>query len=524
MFHRQIRWMVAAVLFLLVLGIVLRFANIEAKTYWVDEAYTLLRVAGYTEAGVIEKTFNGEILSVADLQKYQFPNGNTSFADTWRSLAVESPQHPPLFYLMARAWLQIGFDSVRSLSAVLSLLVFPGMAWLGWELFRSRWVAMVGMALLAISPFHLLYAQQAKEYSLWTGLLLLTHAAFLRALRIPRWRNWGIYTGLLAVSFYTFPFSGFMAIAYAIFIFLQATPKKQIIYYFSTTVLAIALFSPWIEITFHHFQQVKPTLAWTSQDSNITFLLDRWFLNLSRFFYDFNEGYENSHLSIILLLLVVFYSLYFLYRHSSNPTWQFVFLGIALGGLPLMILDILSGGLRSVQPRYLLPAYLGVQISVSYLLATQLQTTLSHQKHRGRWFAIALAFTLSGVGSCLAIVPAEFWWNQGPIKSKYNPEIAEIVNQASHPLLIADDSTRLSDSFACRILALSHSLRPNIHLLLLRQPNFPPLPTTKFDNLFIFSPAPWLSQAAKDRPNLTLQTIFHQRRFHLLQVQTVSQP
>lgn len=513
--------MVAVVCFLLALGIVLRFANIEGKTYWVDEAYTLLRVAGYTEASVIEKAFDGEILSIADLQKYQFRDGTTSFADTLRSLAVESPQHPPFYYLMARVWLQIGFDSVRSLSAVVSLLVFPGMAWLCWELFRSRWVAMVGMALLAISPFHLLYAQEAREYSLWTGLLLLTHAAFLRSLRMPHWRNWGIYAGLLAVSFYTFPFSGFMAIAYTIFIFLQATPKKQIIHYCISTGTAIALFAPWIGIALQHWQQVQKTLAWTSQDTKITFLFDRWFLNLSRLFYDFGEGYENSHVSIILLLLVVFYSIYFLYRYTSPPTWQFVFLLIAMGGWPLMLSDLFLGGLRSVQARYLLPAYLGFQISVSYLLATQLQTTLSHPKHRGRWLAIALAFTLSGIGSCLAIVPAEFWWNKGPIKSKYNPEIAEIVNQANQPLLIADDSTRLSDSFACRMLALSHLLRPNVHLLLLREPNFPSLPTTKFDNIFMFSPAPWLLQAAQDRSHLNLQTVFHQRRFHLLKIRKV---
>lgn len=520
-FRQPVPWMVAVVCFLLALGIVLRFANIEGKTYWVDEAYTLLRVAGYTEASVIEKAFDGEILSIADLQKYQFRDGTTSFADTLRSLAVESPQHPPFYYLMARVWLQIGFDSVRSLSAVVSLLVFPGMAWLCWELFRSRWVAMVGMALLAISPFHLLYAQEAREYSLWTGLLLLTHAAFLRSLRIPHWRNWGIYAGLLAVSFYTFPFSGFMAIAYTIFIFLQATPKKQIIHYCISTGTAIALFAPWIGIALQHWQQVQKTLAWTSQDTKITFLFDRWFLNLSRLFYDFGEGYENSHVSIILLLLVVFYSIYFLYRYTSPPTWQFVFLLIAMGGWPLMLSDLFLGGLRSVQARYLLPAYLGFQISVSYLLATQLQTTLSHPKHRGRWLAIALAFTLSGIGSCLAIVPAEFWWNKGPIKSKYNPEIAEIVNQANQPLLIADDSTRLSDSFACRMLALSHLLRPNVHLLLLREPNFPSLPTTKFDNIFMFSPAPWLLQAAQDRSHLNLQTVFHQRRFHLLKIRKV---
>lgn len=40
------------------------------------------------------------------------------------------------------------------------------------------------MALIAVSPFHVLYAQEAREYSLWTVTILLSSAALLRAMRV----------------------------------------------------------------------------------------------------------------------------------------------------------------------------------------------------------------------------------------------------------------------------------------------------------------------------------------------------
>ncbi|NER30255.1 MAG: hypothetical protein F6J89_22180 [Symploca sp. SIO1C4] len=55
---------------------------------------------------------------------------------------------------------------------------------------------------MAVSPFQVLYAQEAREYSLWTVTILLSTAALLKAMRSPSHSSWGIYTVSLTLGFY----------------------------------------------------------------------------------------------------------------------------------------------------------------------------------------------------------------------------------------------------------------------------------------------------------------------------------
>ena len=150
---------------IVILGIFFRFYNLDKKTYWHDEAYTSLRVAGYNGDVVVENVFQGQIIEPKDLLKYQKVTPEID----WRvALArfIEHPEHPPLYYLGLRFWQEIFGSSVtisRAFSAVLSLLVFPAIFWLCWELFRSTIVGWIAVAMVAISPFHIIYAQEARQ-------------------------------------------------------------------------------------------------------------------------------------------------------------------------------------------------------------------------------------------------------------------------------------------------------------------------------------------------------------------------
>ena len=128
---------------LLVLGIFFRFINLDRKIYWHDEAYTSLRVAGYTSKEVGEQVFNGQVINVKDLEKYQRINPEKSLADTIKSLEIDDAQHPPLYYILVRLWVQWFGNSIsvtRSLSALFIVLVRPYMYFLCLELFESSLV------------------------------------------------------------------------------------------------------------------------------------------------------------------------------------------------------------------------------------------------------------------------------------------------------------------------------------------------------------------------------------------------
>ena len=151
-----------------------------------------------------------------------------------------------------------------------------------------------------------------------------------------------------------------------------------------------------------------------------------------------------------------------------------------------MLPDLIFGGMRSIQARYLIPCYLGVQLAVAYLFAAK----ITSYKNRGQkiWQMIFIVIITGSIISCAVSSQAEFWWNKSPDKHKYNSQIAYIVNSTVRPLLISDDSPLISDSFACRILALSYLLNPKVQLQLVLEPNIPKI-SDGFSDVFLFSPS-----------------------------------
>ncbi|NET91136.1 MAG: hypothetical protein F6K45_24105, partial [Kamptonema sp. SIO1D9] len=178
----KFRWLI---LFVLLLGIFFRFLNLDGKLYWHDEVHTSLRINGYNSQEVIVEVFTGEVTTIDNLLKFQLPSSEKTLSDTISALLTH-PEHPPLYYLLAHFWVQLFGGSVavtRSLSAIISLLAFPCLYWLCRELFNSQLIAWIAIILFAVSPVHVLYAQEAREYSLWTVTILLTSATLLRAKR-----------------------------------------------------------------------------------------------------------------------------------------------------------------------------------------------------------------------------------------------------------------------------------------------------------------------------------------------------
>ena len=105
---------------------------------------------------------------------------------------------------MLAAW-RAGFGdseaALRGLSAVLGALTVPVLYALGRELFGRR-VALLAAGLLALSPIHLYYSQEARQYVpvLWLGALAAW--LFTRALRANRWGDWLGSASLMAVACY----------------------------------------------------------------------------------------------------------------------------------------------------------------------------------------------------------------------------------------------------------------------------------------------------------------------------------
>jgi uncharacterized membrane protein len=150
-FTRMHFWIVS----ILVIGIFFRLFHLDRKVYWYDEVFTSFRIFGYTETEVVRQVSTRSTVSVADLQQYQHDSAR-NLSDTIKSLVTEDFQHPPIYYAIAHFWVKLFGDSIaviRSLSALISLLVFPCIYWLCRELCLSPLVAWFSRLQLATAIF-----------------------------------------------------------------------------------------------------------------------------------------------------------------------------------------------------------------------------------------------------------------------------------------------------------------------------------------------------------------------------------
>ncbi|MCW6049765.1 glycosyltransferase family 39 protein [Lyngbya sp. CCAP 1446/10] len=518
------KWLKFLIIAVLAIGILFRFGNLDRKFYWIDETYTSLRVSGYTEAAMLKQISYQKITLPSDLQKYQQINAEKTLTDTLHSLVTEDPQHPPLYYILARFWAQwfgTSIAAMRSLAAVISLLVFPAIYWLAWELFESSAVGWMAIAIFAISPYHILFAQEARQYSLWTLTTILSSAALLRAMRPDLTQNsillvsrWALYAVTAAMGLYTHLLFVCVAAAHAIYVAVIANWRdvKTFIAYYAAAMVALIGFMPSLVNTVENFNQVRSTTVWAEQ-KNLLRLVSRWVGSISIGFFDIGiDGTANvTQLALvipvgIMIVALVGYAIYFLYRHTPKRVWLLILLIIATTALFLAVPDILKGGRRSTNPRYLVPCYVGIQLAVAYLLSAKISNNLASFQQQKLWRVVTIALFSVGIISAGISSQADSWWNKGSGWLRAELEVASTVNQARNPLMI-------SDANIAYIMPLSYRLQPQVKLLieprcytscyknreLARKKPEPPKIPGGFGDLFLYRPSSTLRSAIEQQ-------------------------
>jgi uncharacterized membrane protein len=488
------------IIVVLALGLFFRFVNLDRKVYQDDETVTSMRISGYTTVGVAQQLFDGRVVSVEDLQKYLRPSPQTTLMDTVHSLAVEDPHHPPFYFTMVRWWVQLWGSSVavtRSLSALISLLVFPCVYWLCLELFESAVVGWVAIALMAVSPFQVLYAQVARQYSLLIVMTLLSSAALLQAMRVETKRSWGIYALTVALGLYSHLYYVWVVISHTIYaIVIERFRLSKTLISFGLAFLAgLLAFTPWIVVLVTYLPALKQTTDWQgSTRESLSFLLKNWVGNLSRIFIDFGLDAQAPLVYLIPLIplilisvILVIYSIYFLCRQTPARAWLLVVTLIGVTYLSLMLPDLIGGGRRSTISRYLIVSYVGVQLAVAYLLATKLTSPLMGTGQRNLWKFTTIGLLSVGVISCAISSQADTWWNK--YGSFTNPQIARIINQTSHPLIVSDATLEVSNYVTVgNLMSLSYLLDPKVKFQLVIEPNIPKIPNG-FSDIFLLMPS-----------------------------------
>jgi len=157
---------VPAVLYVLVLGLILRLINVD-QSFWLDEATSGLVVRNFGFIEIINK------FALADF-------------------------HPPLYYLILKGWSLIGGTGevwLRGLSILFGLITIYVVYLIGKEV-KDRSLGNLAALLMAIAPLHVYYSQEARMYTVTTLLVTYLVLNYLR-------KQFLIFGVLLAIVFLT---------------------------------------------------------------------------------------------------------------------------------------------------------------------------------------------------------------------------------------------------------------------------------------------------------------------------------
>ena len=151
------------------------------------------------------------------------PQANTGIGDAIDRLLSEST-HPPVYFVLAHLWtklfpLQDGLVSLwasRAFSAMFGVVSIPAMFGFGYLAFRSRLVGQLAAAMMAVSPYGVFLAQEARHYTLAILLLIGSLSCFVLAIQclkqhktIPTWLGfiWVVVNSLGIATHYFLAFS-----------------------------------------------------------------------------------------------------------------------------------------------------------------------------------------------------------------------------------------------------------------------------------------------------------------------------
>ncbi|MDJ0673923.1 MAG: glycosyltransferase [Calothrix sp. MO_167.B42] len=213
-----------------IIGLGLRLINLTGKPPWTDEFSTLVFSLGNSFLDVpLDKAIAVDTL----LQPLQ-PQVNAGIANVLSHLLTQS-NHPPLYFVLSHWWIglfstQQGLVSLwgaRSLAAILGALSIPAIYGLSWIAFRSPVVSHIAGAMMAVSPFSIFLAQEARHYTLVTLWVIASFSCLLIATRhiqnktkLPIWLIlcWILINALGIASHYFFVLTMFTSAVVLIFL------------------------------------------------------------------------------------------------------------------------------------------------------------------------------------------------------------------------------------------------------------------------------------------------------------------
>jgi uncharacterized membrane protein len=452
------------------LGIVFRLSGLGNKIYSHDEAYTSLYAAGYHKGEVLTSIRDDKDHTASDIQRFLKPGEDRGIGDTFTSI-LSGPQQSPLFFLLAHYWMRlVGHTpaAMRGLAAIFGLLSIPAMYWFSREVFQSQPIAVLSSALFAISPFHILFSQDARYYSLWTFATVVSSAALFSAIRRDNLRAWLVYSLALILGVYSHQLFILVAVVHGIYfaaLFILHY-KREFGGFLSACLIAFLAYTPWLFVMITYWDRAVGQMDWVNYQIPWYRYLQRWALIFSSPVLDFEFSFGNliPYLLRALVLVLVAYSLVFLVVNGSKQQTIFLLLLSLIPSGAFIVPDMILGGIRSIGGRYFVPANIAIILMIAFLIGTRL-----NQARPAAYSRLKLLFGLlmvAGIASNLNSLLVENWWNKE--LGRVRPEFVDEIDKDRALLIVSTgyDGTTFGD-----ILLLSLEVDSGVHFRIPQDPD-----------------------------------------------------
>jgi uncharacterized membrane protein len=136
-----------------------------------------------------------------------------------------------IYFLLVRAWIHVGDSEIilRLPSALFGVSSIPTIYVLARK-FSNTTTGLAAAGLLAFSPTHVYYSQEARSYTLAIFLVLLSSYFFVLAVERGRRSDWVLWTVSSILAFYSHDFAALVLVAQAAsFLFKKDAPWGRLV-------------------------------------------------------------------------------------------------------------------------------------------------------------------------------------------------------------------------------------------------------------------------------------------------------
>lgn len=221
------KWLII-VLCVIFIGTFLRGYKLDRQNFWIDESTAIQKSKHLPSCGEFE-----------------------SWVIHWMC--------PPAYNLLLHFWIVLFGETesaVRSLSVILGILSVILVYIVGVDLFNRK-IALLSTFVIAISPFHIAFSQDAKMYAMLAFLGLLSFYLFYKTLFSNKKFYWLIYFFITTLMLYTHNWGVFLLISENIFFLLVRKYTSNTKKYLLSQLFIGLCYLPWLPFLFKQVMSVK---------------------------------------------------------------------------------------------------------------------------------------------------------------------------------------------------------------------------------------------------------------------------